>query len=84
MSAPPPPNEIGRFFGLILIAVGALVMALSGLCTAAFAVMLLAESPGANLGEALSFLLLALVYGGIAALAGLGLFAIGRWLRPKQ
>jgi len=37
-----------------------------------------------DLAEAGSIILLMLVYGGISALVGLGIFAIGRWLRPRR
>jgi len=81
---PQAPNEVGRFIGLILIVIGALWIAASGLCTAVFAVSLFVDGGGTDLAEASSILLLMLVYGGGSALIGLGVFAIGRWLRPKR
>ena len=82
-STPQPPSEIRRFIGLVLLVIGALWMAASGLCTAVFGVGLLAEG-GGDLAEASSIVLLMLVYGGVSALFGFGLYAIGRWLRPRQ
>lgn len=81
-SAPQQPGEIRRFVGLVLIVIGALWMAASGLCTAIFGVTMFVSDAG-NLAEAFSILLLMLLYGGVSALAGLGIFAIGRWLRPR-
>lgn len=78
------PNELGRFIGLILIAIGVLWMVASGLCTAAFGVSLFWEGTASDLAETSSILLLMLVYGGVSALVGLGVYAIGRWLRPKR
>ena len=79
---PQAGSEIGRFFGLILSVIGVLWMAASGLCTAVFAVGLFADGSG-HLAEAFSIVLLMLVYGGMSALLGFGIFVIGRVLRPR-
>ena len=79
----PPAGEIRRFVGLILIVIGALWITASGLCTGAFAISLFAGSGGSDLAEASSIILLMLVYGGISALIGFGIFAVGRALRPR-
>lgn len=85
MSDPTPqaPSETRRFIGLILVVIGALWMAASGLCTAVFGVGLLADG-SSDLAEASSIILLMLVCGGVSALFGLGVYAIGRWLRPRR
>lgn len=84
MTVPPQAGggEIRRFVGLILIVIGALWMSASGLCSAAFAISLFADG-GGNLAEGFSVVLLIAVYGGISALFGLGVYAIGRAMRPK-
>ena len=81
-ATPQPPSEIRRFIGLVLMVIGVLWMAATGLCTTIFGVSLLAEG-SSDLAEASSIILLMLVYGGLSALAGFGVFAIGRWLRPR-
>jgi hypothetical protein len=78
----PAGNEVGRFIGLVLIVIGVLWMAASGLCSAGFAVALFAEG-GGNASDALSVLSVVLLYGGLSALLGFGVFAIGRVLRPS-
>lgn len=81
---PQSSGELRRFIGLVLIVIGALWMAASGLCTAVFGISLFAEGTTSDLAEAGSIILLMLVYGGVSALAGLGVYAIGRALRPRQ
>lgn len=68
-------SSIGRFIGLILIVVGALWLAVTGLCTAAFAVGIAGEGNLNDIGGVLSI-------GVPSALIGAALYAIGRWLRP--
>jgi hypothetical protein len=63
-------------FGGLLLAVGLIVMLLSGLCSLAFWVMFLFE-PG---GFDLSLLFTPLLVGGIPFLMGFGLFVGGRAL----
>lgn len=64
--------------GGILLAVGLLVMGLSGLCSGVFVVMMLAE--GSLDSEMLSILLMPLIIGGVPFVIGLGLFVLGRVL----
>lgn len=65
-------------FGGILLAVGLIVMTLSGLCSGVFVAMMLAE--GSLDSEMLSILLMPLVIGGVPFVIGLGLFVLGRVL----
>jgi hypothetical protein len=83
VSASGPPGEVRRLLGLVLIVIGVLWMGASGLCTAAFALSLFAGGDG-DLAEASSILLLMLIYGGGSVLVGLGVYALGRWLRPTR
>ena len=73
-------NEIARLFGALLIAVGFLIMALCGLCSAVVVVGSLLQGGGADF---LSFTLMAAVFGGVPAVVGFGLFWLGRTLRRK-
>ncbi|SFK15881.1 hypothetical protein [Caulobacter sp. UNC279MFTsu5.1] len=73
-------DPVGRLFGALLMAVGALMMALCGLCSLAFIVSMVG-SGGGDLG---GMLLLALVFGGVPIGVGFGIFWLGRRLRrPK-
>lgn len=65
-------------FGGILLAVGLIIMTLSGLCSGVFIVMMLAE--GSLDSEMLSILLMPLFVGGLPFVIGLGLFVLGRVL----
>lgn len=65
-------------FGGILLAVGLIVMTLSGLCSGVFIVMMLAE--GSFDSEMLSILMMPLIVGGVPFVIGLGLFVLGRVL----
>lgn len=84
MNAPatPPPTSVRRMIGLVMIVVGGLWMALSGLCSAAFAVGMLTESNG-NFREALSIFPMILLVGGFSAGIGLVVYVVGRALRPN-
>lgn len=64
------------------MAVGALMVGLCGLCSAAFLISTVGGTPGA----AASILILALVFGGVPIAAGVALFMLGRKLRrgPKS
>jgi hypothetical protein len=75
-------GSIARFIGLILIVIGVLWLALTGLCSAAFFVTLLTE--GADLREALSILPMILLVGGFSAGMGLVALIVGRALRPSR
>ena len=65
-------------FGGILLAVGLIIMTLSGLCSGIFIVSMLAEG-GFN-SEMLSILMMTLIVGGLPFVIGLGLFVFGRVL----
>ncbi len=72
----PTGNELRRFAGLILVAIGTLWLVLTGLCTAVFAVGVAGEGNLNDIGGVLSIGAPSAVIGGI-------IYAIGRWLRPK-
>jgi hypothetical protein len=84
MSDPKPPQS-GRpaswFFGAALMALGALMVVLSGLCSLVAFVSFAGSTShsGGNLGPALigSGMTLA-VFGGIPIAVGVGLFLVGR------
>lgn len=66
-----------RFLGLILITLGALWVALSGLCTLVFAISFLQSGPMSDVGVAL--------FVGIPSIAaGFALFLFGRYLAPRK
>jgi hypothetical protein len=79
----PPPAGLKRIVGLILITMGILWMAASGLCSAGFVVALLTES-GGDLGEALSTAPMIVIVGGFSIGVGFVLYVVGRALRPKE
>lgn len=74
MTVEPPrePDPVPKFIGWALIVVGVLWMAFSGICSAALILM-----PG---GTDPSMIALVLVIGGISAVAGFGVFMLGRAL----
>ncbi len=82
MTETTPPPSITRIVGLILITVGVLWMAASGLCSAAFFLMLLTESPS-DAREVLSITPMVLLVGGFSAGIGFVVYIVGRALRPK-
>jgi hypothetical protein len=89
MSDQPRPDPVQRFFGAALMAVGALIAVLCGLCTVAYAgVALIAMAMNtSNLQLLLSGVfggaLLVAVVGGTPTVAGILLFRWGRRLwRP--
>jgi hypothetical protein len=69
-------GSIARFIGLILIVIGVLWLALTGLCSAAFAIGLLGEGNLSDVGAVF-------MIGVPSALIGAVIYAIGRWLRPS-
>ena len=96
MSEPAPAtdegNAGGRFFGVLLMAVGSLIAGLSGLCSAGVLVMMAAE-PGSGSGEAIvgafvGGLVMVGIVGGVPILVGVGLIIVGRGLyrssKPKR
>jgi hypothetical protein len=70
-------SGIGRFIGLILIVIGAFWLVLTGLCSAAFAIGILGEGNLGDIGVILTIAVPSALIGGV-------IYAIGRWLRPKQ
>lgn len=80
MTEPQPSTK--RIIGLILITAGVLWMAASGLCSAAFFLMLFTESPG-DAREVLSITPMVLLVGGFSAGIGFVVYIVGRALRPK-
>ncbi|MCE9521885.1 MAG: hypothetical protein K8S25_05570 [Alphaproteobacteria bacterium] len=75
------PSEVRRFVGLVLIVIGALWLTASGLCSAAFAIMLFTE--GGDVREALSIIPMILLVGGFSGGVGFAVYVIGRAMRPK-
>lgn len=69
-------EPVVKLFGGLLMAVGALMVGLCGLCSAAFLVVTLGGSPGAIGG----MVVLALVVGGVPIAAGVALLLFGRRL----
>lgn len=72
MTEPHPRDPVRTFFGVALVAVGAMMMVLCGLCTAVFFIGGLIPH-----GDA-SFSGLSLVIGGIPTAIGVALFLVGR------
>ena len=72
---------VARLFGALLMAVGALIVVLAGLCSAAFLVMML----GPRNGGAASGVGLILIFGGVPIAIGGGVFMGGRalWRGPQ-
>ena len=82
MSADGAPRQpVRHFIGLILIVAGALWLAASGLCSAAFFGMLVVE--GDDFREMLSIVPMILLVSGFSAGVGFAVYVIGRALRPK-
>ena len=81
MTETPPPPDIRRIIGLVLIAVGLLWVTLSGLCSAGFFLMLFIE--GGDLREALSILPMIVLIGGFSIGIGFVIYIVGRALRPR-
>jgi len=79
MIEPARPDATTRFFGGLLIAVGAVFFALCGLCTlgfAGFSIISAFTEPNA-LGAGFGLLLTALLLGGVPALGGFILMRVG-------
>lgn len=70
-------RSVAKLFGGLLMAVGALMVGLCGLCSAAF----LVSTVGATSGAIGSMVMLPLVFGGVPIAAGVALFMLGRSLR---
>lgn len=65
-----------QFFGLVLVVVGGLWLALSGLCTAGFGVAFMQQGQFSDIWPVLLIGIPSLVIGYV-------LFAFGRWLRNQ-
>ncbi|MBI1199432.1 MAG: hypothetical protein GC203_16345 [Phenylobacterium sp.] len=72
-------HAVQRFFGVLLVAAGALIGGLSGLCTL-FGVGAGLLEMLAHPGDGLSFIGIALAVGAIPIIVGVGLFIAGRGL----
>lgn len=70
-------RHVAKLFGALLMAVGALMVGLCGLCSAVF----LVSTVGAASGAIGSMVMLALVFGGVPIAAGVAMFMFGRNLR---
>ena len=83
MTAPPPPstsaagNAGGRFFGVLLMAIGVLIAGLSGLCSLAFFAMMM-SGPGNNAGVFFGGVVMVLIIGGLPFGVGVVLIIVGR------
>ena len=73
------PDPVARFLGAGLLAIGVLMMVLCGGCGAFFLLFYLVD--GLAHPNDMPMALIPLVVGGVPALIGLGLFALGRSLR---
>jgi hypothetical protein len=69
-------SELARFVGLILIFIGAMWVAMTGLCNMGFIGQMLFEGDWSNAD-------LVLIIGAPSAAIGGVIYAIGRWLRPR-
>lgn len=69
-------RKIARMFGALLMAAGAMIAGLCGLCSAVVLVTQVASAPP-SLG---SMLVLVLIFGGVPITLGVGLFIWGRSL----
>jgi hypothetical protein len=90
MTAPPNPEAdrtVARLFGAMLMVVGVLIMALSGLCSLGVLGMMLMEMFRSPLGSvgAVTMVPMIAIFGGVPMAAGFGVFTLGRGLRrgPK-
>jgi hypothetical protein len=81
MSEPASSTSVKQMIGLVLIVVGLLWAALSGLCSAGFFLMLFTE--GGDVREALSIIPMIVLAGGFSAGIGYVVYIVGRALRPK-
>jgi hypothetical protein len=72
------PNPVARFFGVLLIVAGVLVMGLCGLCSAGVLIASLA-SPGEEF-SGLAMIPVVGIVGGVPIALGAGMFILGRQL----
>jgi hypothetical protein len=78
--APPKDRPVQAFFGSALMAVGALMGGLCGLCTAVFVIGGIFGGGGGGEFGGGEMVVMALVIGGLPTLIGVGLFFGGRAL----
>ena len=86
MNTPPAASPVRRFLGALLIAVGGLIAALSGLCSVVFLgalVVDLVRDPASMDSAVWPSLILLLVVGGLPLAIGVGLVFWGRALRRR-
>jgi hypothetical protein len=76
-------DPVRRFFGAALIGVGALMMVLCGGCGALFFVGFVISGLTSSNHEDVGLAIMPVVLGGVPALIGFGLFAVGRALRRR-
>jgi hypothetical protein len=74
-------SNVKRFIGLVLIVIGVLWTAASGLCSVGFFGWMFFE--GGDTREILSIVPMVLLVGGFSAGMGFVLYVVGRALRPK-
>jgi hypothetical protein len=74
-------NPVAVFFGWLLLAVGVLIAGTAGLCTLA---VLGSTFPHAAPAEFIGMAVMALIFGGVPASVGVGLFFIGKMLLRKR
>jgi hypothetical protein len=78
----PEGSAVRRFFGVVLITVGILMIALAGLCSAGcLALMLAFMGKAPSLGEFMSGLGIVAVFGAPPIIVGYVLYRVGRGLR---
>lgn len=89
MSTPRPSESgdraVAKFFGLMLMAVGGLIVLLCGLCSLTFlagAIVNMVHSPG----SIAMMLPMIAIFGGVPGAIGLGVFFLGRnlWQGPRK
>ena len=75
------PDLVRGFFRFALITVGVLMMLLCGGCGALFFIGFLISGLTSSNHEDVGMVIMPIVLGGVPALIGFGLFAVGRSLR---
>jgi hypothetical protein len=75
--APRTPDTSARFFGLILVSIGILWLALTGLCTVVALALLASEG---DLGD----IMLILPFTAVSTILGGAVYLVGRLMRPRS
>jgi hypothetical protein len=73
-------NPLLMFFGACLMAVGALIATLCGLCTVAVSGSMLATGGGSGGVDPSGTVLILFLFGGLPTLFGVAVFGVGVWL----